>query len=112
MLAKYTITAERFSSIDGKQLSPLNQSEAIKAAKNLYTGNGEVRDSELITDNPPFELSRRVHSSLPAWRINFDDFGSPSLYISATGVFQASCRLKFKFMPPYVPLSLISPLQG
>jgi hypothetical protein len=36
--------------------------------------------AELITDNPPFELSPRY---LPAWRVNFDDFGSPSLYISA-----------------------------
>ncbi|MBL4941284.1 MAG: PepSY domain-containing protein [Colwellia sp.] len=76
---KFLVTAS-----NGKQLSPLTESEAIAAAKHLYTGSGEVRDTELITDNPPFELSRRVYSSLPAWRINFDNFGSPSLYISIT----------------------------
>lgn len=69
---------------NGKQLSPLNKEEAIKAAKFLYTGDGKVASVELIADNPPFELSRRVHSALPAWRVNFDDLGSPSLYISST----------------------------
>jgi Cu(I)/Ag(I) efflux system membrane protein CusA/SilA len=69
---------------DGKQLTPLNKSIAIKAAKYLYTGSGNVASVEKITDNPPFELSRRMHNALPAWRVNFNDFGSPSLYISAT----------------------------
>ena len=57
---------------------------AIKSAKYLYTGSGEVASVEKITNNPPFELSRRVHNALPAWRVNFADFGNPSLYISAT----------------------------
>jgi Cu(I)/Ag(I) efflux system membrane protein CusA/SilA len=72
------------SATTGKQLSPLTESEAIIAAKHLYTGSGSVESVELIKDNPPFELSRRVHSALPAWRVNFDDLGSPALYISAT----------------------------
>ena len=76
---KYLVAAN-----NGKQLSPLSESEAVKAAKHLYTGKGAVESVELIEDNPPFELSRRVHSALPAWRVNFDDLGSPALYISAT----------------------------
>ena len=64
----------------GQLLSPLNQTMAVKAAKHYYTGDGEVAEVELITQDPPFELSRRV---LPAWRVNFDDFGSPSIYVSA-----------------------------
>jgi uncharacterized iron-regulated membrane protein len=34
----------------------------------------------LISQDPPAELSRRV---LPAWRINFSDFASPAIYVSA-----------------------------
>jgi len=69
---------------NGKQLSPLSEGEAVKAAKHFYTGSGVVESVEFIKDNPPFELSRRVYSDLPAWRVNFDDLGSPALYISAT----------------------------
>ncbi|WP_229381189.1 PepSY domain-containing protein [Shewanella psychropiezotolerans] len=64
----------------GLLLSPLDQTTAVKAAKHYYTGDGEVAEVELITQDPPFELSRRV---LPAWRVSFDDFGSPSIYVSA-----------------------------
>lgn len=76
---KYLVAAN-----NGKQLSPLSESEAVQAAQYLYTGEGAVESVELIKDNPPFELSRRVYSALPAWRVNFDDLGSPALYISAT----------------------------
>lgn len=64
---------------NGHKLSPLSANEAIKAAKHYYNGNGDVTDTELITENPPIELSRRA---LPAWRVNFDDFGNPSIYVS------------------------------
>lgn len=72
---KYVINAS-----NGYEISPINKNYAIKAAKHYYSGNGEVTDIELITENPPIELS---HSALPAWRINFDDFASPSIYVSA-----------------------------
>jgi uncharacterized iron-regulated membrane protein len=65
---------------NGNLLSPLNESKALALAKHAYSGGGEVISAELITADPPFELSAR---HLPAWRINFDDFGSPALYISA-----------------------------
>jgi copper/silver efflux system protein len=67
----------------GILMSPLNKKQAISAAQHFYTGNDKINRVEFIADNPPFELSRRVHNALPAWRINFDDFASPSLYISA-----------------------------
>jgi hypothetical protein len=66
---------------NGKLLSPLAQDQALAVAKFYYSGDGKVIDSELITTNPPFELSTR---HLPAWRINFDNFGAPALYISAS----------------------------
>lgn len=64
----------------GKQLSPLDKSTAIEVAKYYYSGKGRVISTQLITENPPFELSQRV---LPAWRVDFLDFGSPALYISS-----------------------------
>ena len=64
----------------GEALSPIDKKQAVKAAKHYYTGTGEVIDAKLITENPPFELSAR---RLPAWRIDFNDLGSPALYISA-----------------------------
>lgn len=67
----------------GELLSPLSKTLAVAAAKHEYTGSGEVESIEYIDTNPPFELSRRVHDALPAWRVNFDDFGEPSIYISA-----------------------------
>jgi len=65
---------------NGQQLSPLSEKLAKRAAQHYYSGAGDIVDVELITENPPFELSRRV---LPAWRVNFNDFGSPSIYVSA-----------------------------
>jgi len=65
---------------NGQQLSPLNEDLAKRAAQHYYSGEGNIVDVELITENPPFELSRR---RLPAWRVNFNDLGSPSIYVSA-----------------------------
>tara|TARA_R110001606_G_scaffold370985_2_gene527640 strand:+ start:5779 stop:6546 length:768 start_codon:yes stop_codon:yes gene_type:complete len=65
---------------DGLPLSPLDNQAAQRAAEYYYSGDGQVNEVELITDNPPFELSARA---LPAWRVNFDNFASPSIYVSA-----------------------------
>jgi hypothetical protein len=72
---KYLVDAQT-----GQQLSPLNEVSAIRAAQHYYSGKGGVAKVEIIQENPPFELSRRA---LPAWRVNFDDFGNPSIYVSA-----------------------------
>jgi Cu(I)/Ag(I) efflux system membrane protein CusA/SilA len=73
---KYLVNAD-----SGELLSPLKKMQAIAMANHEYTGDGQITEVELIADNPPFELSSRV---LPAWRVNYDDFGSPTLYVSAT----------------------------
>ncbi len=65
---------------NGNKLSPLNANQAIEAAKHYYRGDAQVSDAELISQNPPVELS---HRALPAWRINFNDFGNPAIYVSA-----------------------------
>jgi Cu(I)/Ag(I) efflux system membrane protein CusA/SilA len=64
----------------GRLLSPLDKQTGQAAARYYYSGDGQVSKIELLIDNPPFELNPRV---LPAWRINFNDFGSPSIYVSA-----------------------------
>ena len=72
------------SANSGQVLTPLSESVAISVAQYFYTGKGDVAEVTLITDNPPFELSPR---HLAAWRVNFNDFGAPSLYVSAqTGI--------------------------
>lgn len=65
----------------GERLSPLNQNAAITIAKHLYSGDGKVLNAELIATSPHFGLSAR---HLPVWQVNFDNFASPSLYISVS----------------------------
>ncbi|NMH59842.1 efflux RND transporter permease subunit [Alteromonas ponticola] len=67
------------SAIDGKLLSSLTQSDAATIAQTAYTGDGEIRNITLITDNAPSELSSR---HLPVWRVEFDNVASPTLYVS------------------------------
>ncbi|QOL25648.1 efflux RND transporter permease subunit [Thalassotalea sp. LPB0316] len=64
----------------GELLSPLDEQTAKRIARHEYTGDGEIISARLITDNPPFELSPR---RVPAWRVDFDNFGAPALYISS-----------------------------
>jgi Cu(I)/Ag(I) efflux system membrane protein CusA/SilA len=66
--------------VDGHLLSPLDRQSAEAAARHYYSGDGQIQEAELLVDNPPFELNPKT---LPAWRVNFDDFGSPSIYVSA-----------------------------
>lgn len=73
--AKYLLSADT-----GKLLSPINDDHAVLIAKHLYAqNNARVRQVSMIADNPPAELSAR---HLPVWRVDFDDFASPSFYIS------------------------------
>ncbi|MEO2278895.1 PepSY domain-containing protein [Pseudoalteromonas sp. YIC-468] len=66
----------------GELLSPLSKEQALKVAQYEYAGSGSIDSVEYIDANPPAELSSRVHSALPAWRVKFDNVGSPTLYIS------------------------------
>lgn len=73
---------QRLSATTGKLLAPITQAQAISIAKLTYSGQGEIKGVQLITEDTeqaPNELSRRV---LPAWQVHFDDFASPTLYVS------------------------------
>jgi len=72
---KYLISADT-----GKSLTPISDDDAVLIAKHKYNdANVKIKQISLITENPPFELSAR---HLPVWRIDFDEFASPSFYIS------------------------------
>ncbi len=63
----------------GELLSPLDKNNAIAIAKHAFSGDSEIINVEIITHNPPFEIRSR---HLPVWRIDFDHFQSPTLYIA------------------------------
>ena len=76
---KHLISAD-----NGKILSPISENYAVLIASYLYMNTeadikAEIRKVSLINDNPPFELSAR---HLPVWRVDFEHYSSPSLYIS------------------------------
>ncbi|MDO6508404.1 PepSY domain-containing protein [Colwellia sp. 4_MG-2023] len=64
----------------GSLLSPINENYAVGIAKYSYIQpDTTIKQVSLITENPPFELSAR---HLPVWRVDFEGFSNPSLYIS------------------------------
>lgn len=65
----------------GKLLSPINEEYAVAIAKHLYVNpKATINYIRLISESPPFELSGR---HLPVWQIDFNDFASPTFYISS-----------------------------
>jgi len=69
------------SAVDGKQLSPINEQLATAIAKDKYQNKeAAIVKVQLLTEDAPRELSPR---HLPVWRVDFDEFSSPSFYISA-----------------------------
>ena len=81
------------SAKDGQLLSPINEHLATEIAKQNYANKVAVIASvKLITENPPRELSAR---HLPVWRVDFDDFVSPSFYISVSSAQLVTKRHSF-----------------
>ncbi|GAA5193788.1 hypothetical protein GCM10025772_25420 [Ferrimonas gelatinilytica] len=66
--------------VSGQPLPPIEREQAIAIAQYHYAGAGPVSHASLLTDVAPSELSPR---HLPSWRVDFDDFGNTSLYLSA-----------------------------
>ena len=92
---RFTIEGKKIliSANDGKQLSPINKELAISIAKQGYSNKeAAIANVLLITENPPTEVSAR---HLPVWRIDFDDFASPSFYISANSAQLVTKRHSF-----------------
>lgn len=64
----------------GEPLGPIDRQRAIELANYHYSREADVASAVLIERDPPGELGSRP---LPAWQINYDDFGNTSFYISA-----------------------------
>ncbi|PHR63319.1 MAG: hypothetical protein COA51_11015 [Idiomarina sp.] len=70
--------------IDAQNLESIHlEQSAVKAiAEKIYAlGDQPASRIEWLADNPPTELNP---AHLPVWRVDFDDFGSTSLYFSPT----------------------------
>jgi hypothetical protein len=64
----------------GERLAPFDKKRAIEISNYYYSGTSAVKEINLITENPPYGLNEKF---LPAYRIDYDAFSSPSIYISA-----------------------------
>jgi hypothetical protein len=73
---KHLVNAET-----GVEISPLDETTAVSVARYHYTRQGEVVSSTLIAnkEDSPTELQSRA---LPLWRVDFDDAGNTSFYVS------------------------------
>mgnify|MGYP000633825855 CR=1 FL=1 len=66
----------------GARLAPLNAAQAREVALGIYTGKPEVVSVELLT-KAPLEMQS---SKPPYWRVEFEGWNQPTLYLSpATG---------------------------
>jgi len=68
-----------FDARTGDKLSPLGQAAAEARAKARYAGAGRIKVVELLGKAPPEIRGRPA----PIWRVEFDGWWRPTLYISA-----------------------------
>jgi len=64
----------------GELIDSISESLALELAIGSLKESAEVRQIELITQNPPSEIAFRP---LPLWRIDFVGINSPTLYVSS-----------------------------
>jgi hypothetical protein len=65
----------------GELIDSISESLALELAIGSLKESAEVKQIELITQNPPSEIAFRP---LPLWRIDFFGINSPTLYVSST----------------------------
>jgi uncharacterized iron-regulated membrane protein len=64
----------------GHTVPPVTEAQARQIARQLYTGNPEIVSARLL-DEAPLEMQTRKP---PYWRIEFEGWNQPTLYISPT----------------------------
>lgn len=72
------ISRHVINAITGKQRPELTKEEIATIALNRFSGNAEIRDVFLLTQNAPSELAAR---HIPVWQVQFDDWQSSTFYI-------------------------------
>ncbi len=68
-----------FDARTGRKLSPLDEAAARARAQRLYAGAGALKTAERL-DHAPQEIRGRP---APIWRVEFEGWWRPTLYISA-----------------------------
>lgn len=63
----------------GRPYSSADEAEIRNLAKYHYTGPSKISAIQLLTENPPYELSAR---HLPVWQVQFDDALHTTFYIT------------------------------
>lgn len=69
----------RVDATTGQVLPGISEADATNIAQQHYRFEHAIQSVALLTDDAPSELSSR---HLPAWRVEFEHFASPTLYIS------------------------------
>jgi uncharacterized iron-regulated membrane protein len=74
----------QFALVDGataKTREHLTIEEATDLAQSMYTGTGQIQNSEVLESSTPHDEFRGI--PLPAYAFTFADKGNPTIYISA-----------------------------
>lgn len=64
----------------GDRLPPLDEAQARVRAREIYAGEGDIVSARLLTEAPLEVQTRRP----PFWRVEFEGWSRPTLYISPT----------------------------
>ena len=64
----------------GQRRAPITETEARQIARRIYTGNPKIVSARLLTE-APIEMQTRKP---PYWRVEFEGWNQPTLYISPT----------------------------
>lgn len=62
----------------GTKLKPISQTEALNIAQGYLSAELNIKNSQLIETQAPFELSSR---HLPSWQIDFEHWSQPTIYV-------------------------------
>jgi hypothetical protein len=64
----------------GQRLAPVTEAEAREIARRIYTGEPKIVSARLL-DEAPLEMQTRKP---PYWRVEFEGWNQPTIYISPT----------------------------
>ena len=64
----------------GQRIAPISETQAREIARRLYTGNPDIVSARLLRE-APLEMQTRKP---PYWRVEFEGWNQPTLYISPT----------------------------
>lgn len=94
----------------GQPIKPVSENRARQLATQAFTGSEAISQVNLISKNPPIELSPRY---LPVWQVTFDDYAFSTLYISeATGQVVTKRQFWWRAFDVFWRLHILDPFSG